>query len=65
MSQRTITLKRLKETRNTVKFEEVDAQGTAVPQGEGNLGVVYIQKRAFGDTTTFPEEVNLVLEWAG
>jgi hypothetical protein len=64
MSQRTVTLKKLKETKRTVKFEEVDSGGTAVPQDEGNLGVVYIQKRAFGSSDTFPEEVNLTLEWA-
>ena len=63
MSQRTITLRKLKETKNTVKFEEVDARGTAIPLGEGDLGVVYVQKRAFGDATTLPETVTLTIEW--
>ncbi len=55
----TKTLKFERETKNTVRFMEVDANGQKVDMIDQEVGTIYVKKRHFGGKV--PATINVII----
>lgn len=56
-----ITAKLLGETKNAVKYTEVDKNGEALETRDAKMGTVYLKKAEL--PTPFPEEITVTIAW--
>lgn len=56
-----VTMRKEKETKNAVRYQEVDKDGIAVEVRDAMIGASYAKKTALPDP--YPEEITVTMAW--